>query len=396
MATSHKTPAAISETKRGNVVQSLRAHAPKHDIEQRKKDHINIILSGAAQHARANGFDQFEFEHCALPDVDLDAIDLSGVFLGKKLKLPYLASSMTGGPEQGGRINLAIAEAAQHLGFAMGVGSQRIALGGGKTIGLDKSIRRAAPDILLFANLGAVQLTHGMGIDDAVRAVDLIEADALILHLNPLQEALQPGGDRNWTGVGAAIEKVCRALHVPVIIKEAGAGISVSTAQKLVGMGVAAIDVAGVGGSSWAAVEGHRSDDTSKQAMAEIYRNWGIPTATALATIHAAFPSLPLIASGGIRHGLDGAKAVRLGATLVGQAAALLEAATQGPDQVAAKVTQWADTFRIACFCTDSQNLDCLRHAPLQDGQQLREHAKASLQERAVDNPFGDYRRKET
>lgn len=336
------------------------------DIEQRKNDHIDIILSGAAKHSMPTGFDDLHFEHCALPDVNLDAIDLSTEFLGKRMKLPYLASSMTGGPDKGGIINLAIAEAAQELGFAMGVGSQRIALGGGKASGLDKSIRRMAPDIPLYANLGAVQFTHGMTVDDARRAIDLIEADALILHLNPLQEALQPGGDRNWSGVASAIETVCRTIGVPVIAKEVGAGISIGVARQLAGCGIVAIDVAGVGGSSWAAVEGRRSINAKDQATAEIFRNWGIPTAQALASIHAAMPGMPLIASGGIRHGLDGAKAIGLGATLVGQAASLLGAATKGAAAVVDHVNNWSKALRISCFVTNSKNLPALRNAKWQ------------------------------
>jgi isopentenyl-diphosphate Delta-isomerase len=369
MAAPHKTSATLTALE-GASILGLRGHErarnslPIHDIEQRKKDHIDIILSGEARHNVETGFDTLHFEHCALPDIDLEAVDLSTEFLGKKLRLPFLASSMTGGPEKGGGINLAIAEAAQQLGFAMGVGSQRIALGGGKASGLDKSIRRVAPDIALYANLGAVQLTHGMTVDDARRAVDLIEADALILHLNPLQEALQPGGDRNWVGVEAAIETVCREVGVPVIAKEVGAGISVSVAERLARCGIAAIDVAGVGGSSWAAVEGKRTLKLDDTATAEIFRNWGIPTAKALADIHTALPNIPLIASGGIRHGLDGAKAIRLGATLVGQAASLLEAATHGPAAVIDKVEAFAQALKISCFCTNSLDLKALSRAP--------------------------------
>jgi isopentenyl-diphosphate delta-isomerase len=363
MAAPRKTSATVTSLDRARTRETGKQVAS--DIEQRKKDHIDIILSGAAKHGVPTGFDSFEFEHCALPDINFDDIDLSTQFMGKTLRVPFLASSMTGGPQKGGAINLAIAEAAQALGFAMGVGSQRIALGGGVNHGLDRSIRNKAPDILLFANLGAVQLTHGMTVSDARRAVDLIEADALILHLNPLQEALQPGGDRNWAGVEAAIADVCKHVGVPVIAKEVGAGISVSVAQRLERCGVAAIDVAGVGGSSWAAVEGYRGTGLAKRETAEIFRDWGIQTAPALANLNRALPHVPLIASGGIRHGLDGAKALRLGATLVGQAAALLEAATFGPDHVAAKVVQWAETLRIACFCTNSENLLALRQAPL-------------------------------
>jgi isopentenyl-diphosphate Delta-isomerase len=371
MVAPRKTSASVTPLDHTKVLE-LRSRntdastTPAHDIEQRKKDHIDIILSGAARHGVPTGFDDVHFEHCALPDIDLDAIDLSSDFLGKTLRLPFLASSMTGGPEKGGSINLAIAEAAQAMGFAMGVGSQRIALGGGKASGLDKSIRRVAPDIALFANLGAVQFTHGMTVDDARRAVELIEADALILHLNPLQEALQPGGDRNWAGVAKAIETICRQLPVPVIAKEVGAGISVSVAEQLLNCGVSAIDVAGVGGSSWAAVEGMRQNEETQKSLAELFRNWGIPTARALVQIHAALPDVPLIASGGIRHGLDGAKALRLGARLVGQAGPLLEAATRGVAAVAEHVETFATALRIACFCTGAANLDEIRRARLQ------------------------------
>lgn len=336
------------------------------DIEQRKKDHIAIILSGAARHHRDSGFNAIQFEHNALPEIDFADIDLTTKFLGKTLKLPYLASSMTGGPDQGGIINRNIAEAAQELGFAMGVGSQRIALGGGSGHGLNLDIRRAAPDIALYANLGAVQLVQGMSVDDARRAVDAIAADALILHLNPLQEVLQQGGDVNWKGVLKAIENVCHQIGVPVIAKEVGAGISLDVAKRLTNVGISAIDVAGAGGSSWAAVEGLRRADQQGQGLGEIFRDWGLATAQCIHTVRQALPDMPLIASGGINDGLDGAKAIRLGANLVGQAGALLRAATLGAEQVISHVSAWEKALRIACFCTASENLSALRHAPLQ------------------------------
>jgi isopentenyl-diphosphate Delta-isomerase len=341
-------------------------HGPLGDIEQRKRDHIDIILSGRARHTSGNSFDAFDFEHCALPDIDFNAIDLASDFLGKSLRLPYLASSMTGGPEKGGTINRNIAIAAQELGFAMGVGSQRIALGGGSGHGLDDSVRKVAPDICLFANLGAVQLVHGMSVDDAKRAVETIRADALILHLNPLQEVLQPGGDVNWRGVAAAMEQVCRHVGVPVIAKEVGAGISASVALKLRDLGIAAIDVAGTGGSSWAAVEGLRHADSADQSLGELYRDWGIATADSLIGIRQVLPDMPLIASGGIRHGLDGAKAMRLGANLVGQAGSLLKAATISAECVVTHVKTFANALRIACFCVDAANLSEICTAKLQ------------------------------
>jgi isopentenyl-diphosphate delta-isomerase len=369
MAATRKTAATLSAadraSARGLSVAASDLHNGQADIEQRKKDHIDIILSGRAMHRHGNSLDAFEFEHDALPDIAFGAIDLTTEFLGKKLNIPYLASSMTGGPALGGVINRNIAEAAQAMGFAMGVGSQRIALGGGSGHGLDLSVRSIAPDIALYANLGAVQLVSGMTADDARRAVELIAADGLILHLNPLQEAVQAGGDINWKGVGAAIEEVCRRLPVPVIAKEVGAGISPAVAKRLRDLGVAAIDVAGAGGSSWAAVEGLRRPDAKGQSLGETYRNWGISTADCLIGIKQALPAMPLIASGGIRHGLDGAKSIRLGADLVGQAGALLKAAASGAEAVIEHVSTWEHALRIACFCTGSSSLAALQQAPL-------------------------------
>jgi isopentenyl-diphosphate delta-isomerase len=340
------------------------------DIGRRKRDHIDIVMSGVARHSAPAGFDDLSFLHNALPEVDFGSIDLSTRFLGKRLRLPFLASSMTGGPDVAERINRALAEAAQELGFAMGVGSQRISLTTADRHGLGPELRRIAPDIPIYGNLGAVQLVYGMGLEDARRAVDAVEADALILHLNPLQEALQPGGDRNWQGVEAAIESLARALPVPVIAKEVGSGISGVVARRLVACGVAAIDVAGAGGTSWAAVEGSRAGEghahSQTQSMGEIFRNWGIPTVRCLMDVHAACPDVPLIASGGIRHGLDAAKAIRLGAGLTGQAAALLGPAMAGTQAVIAHVEALATALRIACLATGSANLKALRAAPLQ------------------------------
>jgi isopentenyl-diphosphate delta-isomerase len=336
------------------------------EIGKRKRDHLEIVLSGLASHHFTAGFDGISFVHCALPEVDLEAIDLRTSFLGRELGVPYLASSMTGGPDVARRINTAIAEAAQELRFAFGVGSQRIALTTRETAGLDRDLRKIAPDVPILANLGAVQLVSGMKSDDARRAVEQIGADALILHLNPLQEAIQPKGDTRWSGVEKAIAALARVLPVPLIAKEVGSGVSLVVARRLVNAGVAIIDVAGAGGTSWAAVEGRRLAGSEQPDLGEIFRDWGIPTARCLAEIHSALPDMPLIASGGIRHGLDGAKAIRLGAALAGQAAALLPAAMAGPDAVVRHVRAWSTALRIACFATGSPNLAALRQAPLQ------------------------------
>ena len=335
------------------------------DIEQRKRDHIEIVLSGSARHSASAGFDGIAFEHNALPELSFNEIDLSTRFLGKTLKLPFLASSMTGGPADSDSINLAIAEAAEQCGFAMGVGSQRIALSGGKAHGLDRRLRDHAPTIPIFANLGAVQLVNGMGIDQARRAIEEIDADALILHLNPIQEVLQHDGDHDWRGVTKAIAELVSKLSAPVIVKEVGFGISDDVARRLLECGVAAIDVAGAGGTSWAAVEGRRASDQATHDLGELFRDWGIPTVDAVASLRARFPDLPLIASGGVRHGLDAAKAICLGADLVGQAAALLSPAMKGADAVVAHVDFFARALRLACFATGSKDLRALRKAVL-------------------------------
>jgi len=335
-------------------------------MAERKRGHIDVVLSGRAQaHSVEAGFEALRFEHCALPELDLEAIDLSTQFLGKRLARPFLISSMTGGQAGAEQINTALAEAAQELGIALGVGSQRIALAEGGHRGIDASLRRRAPDIPLYGNIGAGQLRRDFGSAALLRAVEMIGADALIVHLNPLQEALQANGDTRWSGLLGQIERLCAELPVPVIVKEVGFGISAPVALRLVGCGVAAIDVAGAGGTSWSAVEGAMSADPRRAALAELYRDWGIPTATALREVRAALPALPLIGSGGIRSGLDAAKAIHLGADLVGQAGALLQAATQGVQAVLDHFAQLEDALRLACFATGSKDLAALRRVRL-------------------------------
>ncbi|OYY81794.1 MAG: type 2 isopentenyl-diphosphate Delta-isomerase, partial [Rhizobiales bacterium 35-66-30] len=254
--------------------------------------------------------------------------------------------------------------AAQHLRIALGVGSQRVVLEGGAAAGLDSGLRRIAPNIALFANLGAAQLACGYGLDEARRAVDMVEADALILHLNPLQEAIQAGGDRDWRGLLERIGVLARTLPAPVIVKEVGFGISADLARRLVDNGVAAIDVAGAGGTNWALVEGERGTG-AQRAVAAAFAGWGIPTARALAEVRAACPQVPLIASGGLKDGVDVAKAIRLGADLAGQAAGVLSSAVLSSEAVVAHFEVIIAQLRIACFCTGSRDLAALRTARL-------------------------------
>jgi isopentenyl-diphosphate delta-isomerase len=336
------------------------------DLTQRKDDHLDIVLDPSrALRTTRSGLDIVQFEHCALPQLRLGDIDLSASLLGRRLRAPLLISSMTGGAQRAASINRHIAEAAQALGIAMAVGSQRVALETPHDQGLTRELRRLAPDVPLLANLGAAQLLGPAGLDNALRAVDMLQADALIVHLNPLQECLQPEGDRDWRGVLEAIADVARHLGVPLVAKEVGAGLSASVAQDLVAAGVSVIDVAGAGGTSWAAVEAERTENPADRLVARAFADWGIPTAHCIRTVRQALPGIPLIASGGIRDGLDVARAVRLGADLAGQAAAVLPSASVS---TAALIEHFQGVIRqlaIACFCTGSANLAALRQAPL-------------------------------
>ena len=336
------------------------------NLIQRKNDHLDIVLNPArAAHTARTGFENWHFEHCALPELDLDSIDLRSSLFGRSLKAPILISSMTGGAARARHINRHLAETAQQLGLAMGVGSQRVALESRGLEGLGSELRDIAPDIPLLANLGAAQIKGQRGLDYARRAVEMIDADALIIHLNPLQEALQSGGDRDWRGVLAAISQLTGALNVPVVVKEVGAGLSLSVARRLAGAGVAMLDVAGAGGTSWAAVEGERASDPRLRAVAMAFASWGIPTAQALYDLHRSLPQMPLIASGGIKDGIDVAKALCLGADVVGQAAAVLHGANTSAQASIDHFVTLIEQLRIACFCTGSRNLSELRQARL-------------------------------
>jgi isopentenyl-diphosphate Delta-isomerase len=296
-------------------------------IDQRKSDHIKINLEQDVRSGLTTGLENYHFVHEALPELDLERIDPSLSLFGKQLAAPILISSMTGGTEAAGEINQRLAEAAQEVGVAMGVGSQRAALEHPEQIPTFAITRKVAPDILLFANLGAVQLNYGYGIDECRRAVDMIQADALILHLNPLQEAVQDAGDTNFAGLAKKIEKVCKKIEVPVIAKEVGWGISERTAKLLAECGVSAIDVAGAGGTSWSQVEMHRAPDEFTRKLAATFVGWGIPTAESILNVKRTLPEMTIFASGGLKDGLDIAKCIALGAALGGMAGQFLKAA---------------------------------------------------------------------
>ncbi|MBA3532250.1 MAG: type 2 isopentenyl-diphosphate Delta-isomerase [Ardenticatenales bacterium] len=345
--------------------------------EARKSNHIDIVLNeDVTAKGVTTGFERYFFQHEALPDLDLGEIDTHLTLFGKRLQAPLLISSMTGGAEPARAINLHLAEAAEQLGVAMGVGSQRAAIEAGH-LADTYQVRRVAPSLLLFANLGAVQLNYGYGVEQARRAVEMIEADALFLHLNPLQEAVQAEGDRNWRGLLSKIESLANALTVPVIVKEVGNGIGPATARRLVDAGVSAIDIAGAGGTSWSEVEAHRQSDPHRRRIAHTFAGWGTPTALALQQVRAALPAeVPLFASGGIRDGVDVAKAIALGATLVGSAAPLLGPATEHAEAVYQKFYGYLEELRIAMFCAGAGSLAQLRQTPLRrrDNWEVHHH----------------------
>jgi len=329
--------------------------------DRRKADHIRINLEENVQFPTlTNGFERYRLVHQALPDLDLQEIDAGVDLLGKRLQLPLLISSMTGGTEAARAINHNLARGAQARGIAMGVGSQRTGIEQSETADTFH-VRDVAPDILLFANLGAIQLNYGYTADQCRRAVEMIGADALILHLNPLQEALQADGDRNWKGLLGKIEIVCRTVGAPVVAKEVGWGISEQTARRLAEAGVTALDVAGSGGTSWSEVEYHRAPNEQLRRLAKTFADWGIPTADALLMAQRGAPDLPLIASGGVRNGIEAAKALALGATAVGIASPFLKAAAASAGEVIAAIDQFAAELRTAMFCAGAGDVNALR-----------------------------------
>ncbi len=330
----------------------------------RKADHIRINLEEDVKSALTTGLEKYRFVHEALPEIDLQDIDLSVKLFGKTLRTPILISSMTGGTDRAGAINLALAEAAQYTGVAMGVGSQRAALERPE-LGKSFQVRRHAPDILLFANLGGVQLNYSYTVEHCNRAVDMIEADALILHLNSMQEAIQPEGDTRFAGLAGKIEAVCRKLPVPVIAKEVGWGISERGARILVDAGVAAIDVAGAGGTSWTQVESYRLDDDRQRRVAKAFRDWGIPTSESIQMVRRAFPDLPIIASGGLRDGVDIAKCIALGAEIGGMAGLFLKAADHSVQDVIRAIDVLSQQIRICMFGVGAVNLSALKQVNL-------------------------------
>jgi isopentenyl-diphosphate Delta-isomerase len=332
--------------------------------QQRKKEHLELCLdTDKVTGPSGTGLHRYTFVHNALPELDIDEIDLSTTFLGKRLKAPLLISSMTGGFELARRVNRNLAAAAQELGLAMGVGSQRVALEE-HSVANSFKVRDLAPDILLLGNLGAVQLNYGYDIGHCRRAVQMIEADGLILHLNVLQEAVQPEGNRNFKGLADKITAICRELEVPVLAKEVGSGISADVAVRLKRAGVKAIDIAGRGGTSWYAVEARRAAKGDKP-LDLTFTGWGIPTEEALVAVREAVPDIELVASGGIRTGLDIAKSIALGADMAALGQPLLTPALESARKVVEFLHGILYEVKVAMLCVGAANLAALRRVPL-------------------------------
>ncbi|AFB21050.1 type 2 isopentenyl-diphosphate Delta-isomerase [Rickettsia canadensis] len=333
------------------------------DIE-RKQEHIEINLTKNIESTLKSGFESIQFIHNALPEINYDNIDTTTTFLGKALQAPILISSMTGGTARARDINYRLAEAAQKAGIAMGLGSMRVLLAAADTI-KTFAVRHIAPDILLLANIGAVQLNYGVTPKECQYLVDATKADALILHLNVLQELNQPEGNRNWANLLPKIREVINYLSVPVIVKEVGYGLSKQVAKRLIDVGVKTLDIAGSGGTSWSQVEAYRAKNSLQNRIASSFINWGIPTLDSLKMVRKISKNVSIIASGGLKSGIDGAKAIRMGANIFGLAGQLLKAVDNSEYLVSEEIQLIIKQLKITMLCTGSRTLKDLTKAEI-------------------------------
>jgi len=326
---------------------------------KRKREHLDVSLNHDVNFKKiSSGFENYNFIHQALPEADLNKIDLSIEIFRKKLSLPLMISPLVGGIEETEEINKDLAKAASICGIAMGIGSQRAGLEDCK---VEKSymVRDVAPDILLFSNLGAVQLNYGFGIEECKKSIDMIGADGIIFHLNSIQEAFQSEGNHNFKNLYLKIEYMCKSLEKPVLIREVGFGISYDVAKKIIATGINGIDVGGAGGTSWIEIEKIRSKNEILRRVSESFSEWGIPTAESLMMVRKAVNERSLenptgrtciIASGGIRTGMDAAKAVALGADMVGIALPILKNISVSIEQCVDYIKEIETGMKIAMF----------------------------------------------
>jgi len=335
---------------------------------RRKADHIDICLEENVQ-ARTitTGFEDIHFVHRALPEIDREEINLKVKVFNHKFSAPIIVGAMTGGTAKAEKINAAIAKAVEELGLGMGLGSQRAAIENPKLEKTFSIARKKAPTAFLIANLGGPQLVQGYGLKEAKKAIEMIDADALAIHLNPLQEAIQPEGETKFKELTEKIGEIAAALEVPVLVKETGAGIAAEEAKKLEKIGVKGIDIAGAGGTSWAAVEYYRARKAKNsflQRLGEAFWDWGIPTAISLIEVVQSV-SIPVIASGGIRDGVQAAKALALGASLVSLSSPILKHAVKGSEEVKKTLEHLIEELRNAMFLVGANSIEKLKNVPL-------------------------------
>jgi len=323
----------------------------------RKKEHLNICANEPIE-AGSTGFEDVRLVHDALPECSMDSIDLSLRFLGHDLQSPLFIAAMTGGHPDTTAVNASLARAAEEFGIGMGVGSQRAALENPALEGSFSVVREEAPTAFLCANLGIIQL-RDHGAEWADRAVEMIDAQALCIHLNPLQEAIQPEGDHDTSGCIGSLCDLCSSVRYPVIVKETGSGVSYEVARMLFAAGAAAIDVGGIGGTSWAAVERVRADDPDLASLGDHFADWGIPTAVSVVETRRA--GGPVIATGGLRRGTDIAKAIALGADMGGMALTLLKPALRGDEELKREIEKIHRELSVAMYLTGSRNLNELK-----------------------------------
>lgn len=332
------------------------------DINQRKTEHIRLCLTEQVEGVnKSTGLEGISFLHNALPEINFADINLETSFLGKQLQAPFLVSSMTGGSALASEININLAVASEEKGWAIGLGSTRALL---ESTAHEESflIRKQAKTVPIIANLGAVQFNYGYGVEECQRIVDATEADSLVLHLNSLQEIVQDGGDLNFENLLPKIEEVCKKINVPIGVKEVGFGIDGTVAKKLADAGVHYIDVAGAGGTSWSQVEKLRTNDPLREAAAEAFNNWGLPTKDCLVSVRSKLPSVPLVASGGMKTGVDAAKAITIGADVVGYARTLLKAATESVEEVMKVMDQIEFEMKMTMFGIGVTSLEELKN----------------------------------
>lgn len=334
--------------------------AETQETKKRKDQHLDIVLKEQVEgKGITTGLERYRFVHDPLPEIDYQDIRLETEFLGKPLSAPFLIASMTGGTPRAAEINRMLASLAQRRGWALGVGSMRVIIEQPDLLDTFQ-VRRIAPDVPILANLGAVQLNYGFGADECLRVVDAIEADGLVLHLNSMQEVFQPEGNTNFRGLLRRMEELIRSMPIPVGVKEVGWGISGETAERLAEAGVAFIDVAGAGGTSWSQVEKHRNPDPVSRAAADAFADWGIPTAECIIDVKRRCPELPLIASGGLQNGVDVAKSLALGADLAAFARSLLVAAAS-EESLEFLAERFERELRIAMFGIGAASIAELR-----------------------------------